>query len=280
MITNIPPIDQIKTLVESESLSFLIGAGFSKNISTVFPFWKELLTDAIWAKYGSGRETERKRKEKALVNKVIREQGLIGVASKIVLDAGFHEAIDDYIEQHTPYLDLTEDGSVVLKKAGKELADKVTLDCHQLLRQLNIKNIYTFNYDNALEFCLGDKRILSKEKAELKGNLENTKHEREVLQEKHSIFLQEAEITKNGSSGLTSGRLSVGESKFPENLEKKNDEYLKRLKELDAKVFNLTSRLNEVQRKLMIVIWSSQNRRTSRKRMTDGTYTRFTGVCV
>lgn len=172
MITNIPPIDQIKTLVESESLSFLIGAGFSKNISTVFPFWKELLTDAIWAKYGSGRETERKRKEKALVNKVIREQGLIGVASKIVLDAGFHEAVDDYIEQHTPYLDLTEDGSVVLKKAGKELADKVTLDCHQLLRQLNIKNIYTFNYDNALEFCLGDKRILSKEKAELKGDLE------------------------------------------------------------------------------------------------------------
>lgn len=125
MITNIPPIDQIKTLVESESLSFLIGAGFSKNISTVFPFWKELLTDAIWAKYGSGRETERKRKGKALVNKVIREQGLIGVASKIVLDAGFHEAVDDYIEQHTPYLDLTEDGSVVLKKQERNLRTRL-----------------------------------------------------------------------------------------------------------------------------------------------------------
>lgn len=243
-------LDQIKALVENGSISFLIGAGFGKNISTVFPFWKELLTDAIWAKYGSGRETERKRKEKALVKKVIREQGLTGVASKIVLDAGFHEAVDDYIEQHTPYLDLTEDGSVVLKKAGKEIAGKVTLDCHQLLRQLNIKNIYTFNYDNALEFCLGDKRILSKEKAVLKGDLEKIKHDREVLQEKHSIFLQEVEITKNGSAGLTSGGLSVGESKFSENLEKKNDEYLKRLKELNVKVFNLTSRLNEVQRKL------------------------------
>lgn len=253
MITNIPPIDQIKTLVESESLSFLIGAGFGKNISTVFPFWKELLTDAILEKYGLDKEPELNQKEEALVNKVIREHGLLGVASKIVSDAGFHEAVDDYIEQHTPYLDLAEDGSVVLKKAGKELADKVSLDCHQLLRQLNIKNIYTFNYDNALEFCLGDKRILSKEKAELEGDLRKTEYERRLLQDEYSIFLQEAERTKNGLSALTREGESRGDLKSVEvnkDQEKKNSEYLERLKRLDAKVFNLTSRLKEIQKKL------------------------------
>ena len=80
-----------------------------------------------------------------------------------------------------------------------------------------VRNIYTFNYDNALEFCLGDKRALSREKAELEGDLEKTKQERGLLQEEYGIFLQEAERTKNGSVGLTSGGFSVGESKSPEN---------------------------------------------------------------
>lgn len=256
MITNLPPLDQLKTLVENESLSFLIGAGFGKNISKAFPLWKELLTDAIWEKYGSGKDSERKRKEKALANKVIREEGLLGVASKIVTDAGFHETVDDYIEQHTPYLDLAKDGRIVLKKAGKELGEKVSLDCHQLLRQLNIRNIYTFNYDNALEFCLGDKRVLSRKKAELETELKKSKQDKDALQEEYTLFLQESENTNNGTTDLTSEGESldtinnVEEPKSRENLEEKNNEYLERLKGLDARILSLTSRLSEVQKKL------------------------------
>lgn len=256
MFSNLHPIDQIKDLIENESLSFLIGAGFSKNISPVFPLWRELLADAIWEKYGTGKENERKKKEKAIADKVIREQGLLGVASKIVSDAGFHEAVDYYIEQHTPYLALAEDGSVVLKKAGNELKGKVSLECHQLLRQLNIKNIYTFNYDNALEFCLGDKRFYGREKKKLEDDLESQKRNRESLREEYNIFLQDAEQIKSSTSDLTSysvspdSKKSIGDYKDRKYLEKKNQEYLERLKELDAKVFNLAGRIGEVQKKL------------------------------
>lgn len=250
-------LDQIKILVEDENLSFLIGAGFGKNISTAYPLWKELLADAIWEMFGTGKDSDRRRKEKTLADRVIREIGLLGVASKIVADAGFHEAVDDYIELHTPFLDLAGDGSVVLKKAGKELEEMVSLECHQLLRQLNIRNIYTFNYDNALEFCLGDKRALSKERDEIKIELEKIKQARENLQAEYLLFLQETDRVKIGLSGLTSGgdRSANGvenaeELKNKDSLEQVIDRYRERLKEVDAKVFSLNGKLGEVQKKL------------------------------
>lgn len=256
MFSNLHPIDQIKDLIENENLSFLIGAGFSKNISPDFPLWRELLADAIWEKYGTGKENERKKKEKAIADKVIREHGLLGVASKIVSDAGFHEAVDYYIEQHIPYLALANDGSVVIKIAGNELEGKASLECHQLLRQLNIKNIYTFNYDNALEFCLGDKRVYGIEKKKLEEELERRKREIESLREEYGSFLQEAEQIKISTSELTSGSVSpdskksVGEYRDLENLEKMNHEFSERLKELNSMVFNLAVRVGEVQKKL------------------------------
>jgi len=162
--TNI--LEQIQSLIEDNQLSFLIGAGFSKNISRKFPLWKELLADAIWDMYGTGNDSDRPKKEATIEKQTLREHSLLDIASKVVADAGFHESIDDYIEAHTPYLKL-DNKQPVLMRDGKLYSNSVTFDCHNLLRQLNIPNIYTFNYDNALEFCLGDKQLLQSKKETL-----------------------------------------------------------------------------------------------------------------
>ena len=137
-------LEKIRSLIEANQLSFLIGAGFSKNISTSFPLWRELLSDAVWHKYGTGRDVDRAKREKGVFDKVLREKSLLEVASEVVAGAGYHEAIDDYIEAHTPYVTSSGD-KFVLVKDGVEMPDSVKTDCHTLLRQLDVRNIYTFN---------------------------------------------------------------------------------------------------------------------------------------
>lgn len=248
-------LNQIKSLVENGRLSFLIGAGFGKNINALYPLWKELLTDAIWKKYGTGREADRKKKEKSLIEKVIREQGLLGVASKIVDDAGFHEAVDDYIEQHTPYLDLDQDGNTVLKKGDKTITDGISLECHQLLRQLNIRNIYTFNYDNALEFCLGDQRILKEEKKSLAKEFEAKRLEKRDIEEEYVQFQKElesssSEMMPSKETAQVSRQEDVSATAGEDVLKNRTDEILNRLKLANEDLIKMQSRLREVDRKL------------------------------
>lgn len=161
--TNI--LDDIKSLIEENQLSFLIGAGFSRNISKVFPIWKELLTDAIWSMYGNGNDADRHILGEAFEQKVLQDHTLLEIASKFVSSSGFHETIDDYIEAHTPYLGLEHDKPVLMKDGDIcSVTEDLNFECHRLLRQLDVPNIYTFNYDNALEFCLGDKRAFQRRK--------------------------------------------------------------------------------------------------------------------
>lgn len=156
---NTKALEEIQSLIDGNQLSLLIGAGFSRNISKSFPLWPELLSDAVWNKYGTGRDEDRARREKGVLAKVLKEKSLLDIASDVVAGAGYHEAIDDYIEAHTPYVAASGD-KFVLVKDGVEMPDAVKTDCHMLLRQLDVRNVYTFNYDNALEFFLGDKSTL------------------------------------------------------------------------------------------------------------------------
>lgn len=130
-------------------MSFLIGAGFSRNVNKkAYPLWGELLKDAIWDLFGNGN---RARQEKKVREQAEKEYGYLGIASMMVKKAGFHEAIDTYIESKTPYL-KTEEGKPTLFLNGKKMGATVNPTCHHLLKNLDIHNIYTFNYDNALEF--------------------------------------------------------------------------------------------------------------------------------
>lgn len=172
-------LDQIKQYIEDGEMSFLIGAGFSRNVNKdAYPMWGGLLKDAIWNMFGSGKRTEQKEKE--VMAKVEKEYGYLGFASLLVRKAGYHEAIDTYIESKTPYI-RTVSGKPVLLLNGKPLRYAVNQDCHLLLKNLDIQNIYTFNYDNALEFFMGEEAKLSLEK-----KIVDTEREIEELQVEES----------------------------------------------------------------------------------------------
>lgn len=36
-------LEEIQKHIEDDNMSFIIGAGFSKNVSKVFPLWKDLI---------------------------------------------------------------------------------------------------------------------------------------------------------------------------------------------------------------------------------------------
>lgn len=153
-------LDEIKHYIEEEEISFLIGAGFSRNVNKdAYPMWGELLKDATWNLFGSG---DRAKNETKVVNKAVKEYGYLGIASQMVQKAGYHEAIDTYIEERTPFL-KTDAGQQELFLNGIPQHKTVHSECHLLLKKLDIQNIYTFNYDNALEYFLGEEARLEAE---------------------------------------------------------------------------------------------------------------------
>lgn len=141
--TNIDYIRKIGGNIHS--MSFIIGAGFSKNISDKYLSWGELLKDMIHEMYA-------KEMRSGYMNEweIIDKYGYLGIASEYIRRKGYHEAIDVYIEQRTPILVENEDGTYDLI-LGKEHEKNVDVSLHRRLLDMKVKNIYTFNYDNALE---------------------------------------------------------------------------------------------------------------------------------
>ena len=142
--TNIDYIRKIGSNIHS--MSFIIGAGFSKNISDKYLTWGELLQDMIHEMYA-------KEMRSGYMNEweIIDKYGYLGIASEYIRRKGYHEAIDVYIEQRTPVLICNDEEGKYDLKLGKELLKDVDVSLHRTLLSMKVKNIYTFNYDNALD---------------------------------------------------------------------------------------------------------------------------------
>lgn len=175
-------LDDIKGYIEEGEMSFLIGAGFSRNVNKkAYPLWGELLEDAAWSLYGDNGKATKVKKQRIL-RKIEKDMGYLGLASIMVKKAGYHETIDTYIERKTPYLKTIE-GKPTLFVDGKEQSDAVHSECHELLKKLNVQNIYTFNYDNALEYFMGEeaKQELENDISKLEDSIEELKLVRQGL---------------------------------------------------------------------------------------------------
>ena len=84
-------LKDIKHYVEDGEMSFLIGAGFSRNVNKkAYPLWGELLKDVVWELFGSGN---RVRQEKRVRKKAEKDYGYLGIASMMFNKTGFHEEI-------------------------------------------------------------------------------------------------------------------------------------------------------------------------------------------
>lgn len=240
-------LDDIKQHIEEQELSFLIGAGFSKNISSKYPSWEELLSDAIWKLFGNGG---RKKNEAGVKAKAIRELGYLGIASKMVANSGFHETIDAYIEEHTPLL-INKEGKTVLQINGKEMKDELSFQCHDLLKKLGIQNIYTFNYDNALEFCLGDekKKQLEKKKTDLEKKRIGLTEKREglirLIQELDESERGEKDLPKKGYGASGSTEEKEIKTAKEERANKQNE-----MTKLEMQIAEINSRIPVIQYEL------------------------------
>lgn len=128
-------------------MSFIIGAGFSKNVSDHYLSWWELMQDMVHQMFGAEMAAH-----KMSVGDIIDKYGYLGVASEYVRRKGYHEAIDEYIEKRTPVLvENKKTGSFDLYLNGKLCEKNVDTSLQRTLLDLMPNNIYTFNYDNAFE---------------------------------------------------------------------------------------------------------------------------------
>lgn len=214
-------LKDIKRHVEEGEMSFLIGAGFSRNVNKeVYPLWKDVLSEAVWDLYGTGNRVKQGKK---VLDNAVKEHGFLGVASLVVEKAGYHEAIDTYIEKKTPFLKTVE-GKPELFLNGIPLHQPVSSECHQLLKKLNIQNIYTFNYDNALEFFMGEEA-----RQELEAKIQGLEEEmsslnihRRQLEQKEALLrerLGELNAESNGKGGEFTSGIGLDEHSDREELE-------------------------------------------------------------
>ena len=171
--TNIDYIRKIGSNIHS--MSFIIGAGFSKNISDKYLTWGELLQDMIHEMYA-------KEMRSGYMNEweIIDKYGYLGIASEYIRRKGYHEAIDVYIEQRTPVLICNDEEGKYDLKLGKELLKDVDVSLHRTLLSMKVKNIYTFNYDNALD-VYRDLTYTSERAREIKQSDSNLKQVDELL---------------------------------------------------------------------------------------------------
>ena len=182
-------VDEIRRSVENESLSFIVGSGFSRNISLKFPLWDDLIRPLVKEMYPDVCVGNVKKRE-AKVKQILAEKTYLGVASEYVRRKGYHEVIDLYIEKNIPYLERRRDNGFDLVLNGKVIDSDPSLECHHKLLSMDAKHIFTFNYDNTLDILadvesakdLLDNQIQAENKKQkYKSLLEEYKREYEKL---------------------------------------------------------------------------------------------------
>ena len=252
-------IKRISHLIRDKKLSFIIGAGFSKNMSTHFISWEELLKPMTADMYNINPTDDTLLKQK------INEIGYLGIASEYVKRKGYHEAIDVYIEEHTPIIREVEGGDsseaayeVFLN--GEKVGD-ADITCHRLLIDLGIRHIYTFNYDNCLDILGKTHRSEEnlKEIWELERDLERLKN----IHKEYKEFIEKIpqNLISNGNADVgfsnaenlseTHGKIISKYKKDFRQLESLGDELHKsdeNLKEIERLISSLEGQIYSQQR--------------------------------
>ncbi|MGN6647838.1 MAG: SIR2 family protein, partial [Cytophaga sp.] len=166
--SNINQLKALKQKLSNQEMSVLIGAGFSKNISDIFPSWWQLLFDLTYFLFKDDIEQSyiglpsKNRKNKSdyinqRVDHYIKKLGFLEIASEYIKRKGFVESITTYIEEKTPRLIQENDKyfltNILDQKKNKVELTAAMLSQHRALIRLPWNNIYTTNYDEMLEFA-------------------------------------------------------------------------------------------------------------------------------
>lgn len=167
MITETQILAQLKRKYDAEMVSALIGSGFTKNAYGQALSWSELLTDLVEEAYGRemqemyqqyvhqrfGVEVKSHEEMKEqMVSDIIAREGYLNVVSRYIEHKGCREAIDYYIETHTPYFYQKGTGQYGVKGDDDTVLTDKDFTVHQRFLLGKWQYVFTTNYDNALEF--------------------------------------------------------------------------------------------------------------------------------
>lgn len=273
-------IRHIKDKFDDRLLSFIIGAGFSKNLYNDFPLWTDLLSDIVEELYQdeieqayvaqSEDKMDYRNFCKDKVTRIIKREGYLKTASDYIRRRGYRECIDDYIEKRTPYLVRTDTG-LALYRDGERIAQQESLDLrvHKALFALNVQDIYTFNYDNLLELTfdadreeeLQQKRYdIQQESAEFEQLVIQYEEKRQAVEEERTMATtsEEWQLQDSDRSSMDSLRLFYEQQIKPylsisddsslyyidSAIEEKKMEYLSSLEQIDIECKQLYHKVN------------------------------------
>lgn len=210
-------IEQLKNLkvkLSNGEMSALIGAGFSKNVSSIFPSWWELLFELADYLFGEkiredylnlSKKYSIKKDEyiKQKIEEYIEQYGYLEIVSMYIRRKGFRESITSYIEEKTPRIH-----SIGEKKYLKNIINGISneveltpemLSLHKALLSLNWNNIYTTNYDEMLEESLdsADETSLEELKKDLEQKLDEHNNKLNENIQKLKILKEQQIIQQN-----------------------------------------------------------------------------------
>ena len=221
-------VKELQRRVQQQEVSVLIGSGFSKNVSQMFPSWRELLHDMAKELYGAdindsfkklqatsttlSKTDESTFKEKK-VNSYIDQVGYLDMVSLYLKRKGHREAITTYIEANIPMLVREKTKTYLIKRSFGdnqkiELKDDM-LSLHRLVLQLPWNNIYTTNYDEMLEAANNTttaKKIMT-EISKIRVEIDDcVKKEAKVNQEIKNLKTKRFETQKGPNKELDAGQ--------------------------------------------------------------------------
>ena len=157
-------------------VSALVGAGFSKNVSQEYPNWAQLLEDMYKDVYSeeietyyqnylhcnpdvlqpdqSENNTNKEKIKKKYIEKRLKTEDLLALVSKYIKRKGYREAVDIYIEEHTPHACKKGDKLLLtINNKTTELPISNLSAQLELVKCAKFLNIYTTNYDNLIEIA-------------------------------------------------------------------------------------------------------------------------------
>ncbi|KAA6329562.1 hypothetical protein EZS27_021644 [termite gut metagenome] len=184
-------LQALKSKLHSHKMSVLVGSGFSKNVDKdKFLSWDELLKDMVLYLYEDDilkKKGDRIDFFEKKIKKIIEKEGYLEIVSQYIKRKGFREAIEVYIETHTPSITKTGTDLFIEGVFNENLyKDEISLSLHAKLLELPWNNIYTTNYDNLLESTVDDsiKNQLVEKIEKTKKELKEQYKQKEKLEEK------------------------------------------------------------------------------------------------
>ena len=218
---NIGNLKELKKDYDNGLVSALIGAGFSKNVSSLYLDWTSLLEDLVddifkleinqyignyfHCNVEKYHEDEKKQIKKEFVDNLLSKYGYLGIVSKYVDQKGYREVLENYIEERTPYVKRNDDGTVSLYIKDKKKSNIIESDfsAHkQLLRCDKFKNIYTTNYDNLLEFTSDNFSETQTPVVDTSWNLSNGFQKRSIIKIHGSLSIEDDRFEFDGDQHL------------------------------------------------------------------------------